>query len=293
MSARITAKRGFTLIELLVVIAIIALLIGILLPALGQARNAAKGTLNLSNLRSLGQGLAMYVNQSDALPPFRLPQGMFHQETERPRARWHWFIGDFVGRPYTPQTAEEVADFESAAAIHRLDNMVFMDPTQRYDDFVRGSTGKVEALRNGSYGYNYHYLGNSRTDNPNPRFDYWPVSLSLIQQPVGTIAIADSLGMQAEHASSRLREHAYSLDPPRLDTSYNNAQRFARDTDKSPAAARHQGKAMVSFLDGHAKPMSLTEMGYEIDDLGRNLVVFDAGSNALWNGLGFDHRETR
>ncbi len=76
-------RRAFTLVELLVVLTIIALLVGILLPALGQARRASRASLCRTNLKQFGVAFANYASDySDRIASFTWKPGVTHSVSE-------------------------------------------------------------------------------------------------------------------------------------------------------------------------------------------------------------------
>ncbi|MFC1764095.1 type II secretion system protein [Planctomycetota bacterium] len=90
-------RKGFTLIELLVVIAVIAVLLGILMPALSAARKQAWGAVCKNGLRSIGMAMALYAEDND----YFIPRGVTGGNA---RPAEVWFLG-FM--PYLAQDKKQ------------------------------------------------------------------------------------------------------------------------------------------------------------------------------------------
>jgi len=287
---------GFTLIELLVVISIIALLMGILMPILGSAREAARSTICMGNVRRISMAAHIYVIEGDgAFPPFRMMKLIpspdapyFVNKYGRVQPRWPWFFDYGIGPVIDPRPYLEIIKnkgyFDDNDTLI-MTNDYFMCPSFNHPGFDKRD------IRNGSYGYNYQYLGNGRIRDG--RFENFPVYQTKITRPSETVIIADSRGARGDTGPPDIPHglHSYTLDPPRLARSAG-AVNFAWHSwpehwmQHSPAEARHIGKANVSFVDGHAEHMSLTDLGYVLDSGGKTIADHPDGCNCLWSGTG-------
>jgi prepilin-type N-terminal cleavage/methylation domain-containing protein/prepilin-type processing-associated H-X9-DG protein len=298
LQERCHLKAGFTLIELLVVISIIALLMGILMPVLGRVREAARSAICMGNVRRISMAGHIYALEGDGgLPPYRMrkakptdPDG-YVNEYGRKNPRWQWFFDRGIGPAINPspylESIKNKGYFDDSDTLI-MTNDYFLCPSFRHPDFDRRD------IRNGSYGYNYQYLGNPRLTPDGGHFQNFPVYLTKLQRPSETVIIADSRGARGQTGPPDIPHglHSYTLDPPKIACSKGAVEFGFTDIgpvieqQHSPAEARHSGKASVSFVDGHAEHLSLKDLGYVLDAGGNVIADHPEGNNRLWTGTG-------
>jgi len=261
-------NSAFTLIELLVVIAIVGVLLGILLPALGSARDSGRGLRCLSNLRQFVLGFHMYADDfADSTVPAKMPNRP--GGTSNPanlydvgnglkfRPNWIAVMGPYVGvYPFAePSATSGRQDYHSD---------VYRCPSA--PDWIDE--------RNHAYGYNYQFLGNSRL-RENGRYRHWPLKRTNIAAPGRTVMAADSLGTAAGFPEiertaydakgtqvTDLGNHAHTLDPPRLTPTSDFGAGGSENNARTAVAERHSLRANAVFLDGHAESRTPEQFGY-------------------------------
>lgn len=226
-------RAGFTLIELLVVIAIVAILAGLLLPALARAQAKAKCIGCLNNLRQLGLGWQMYSEENaDRLVSnaSRLPAGTLNQGSGQGNDG-AWACGN-AWADTTPTNIQRGALFPYS---HSLG--IFRCPA---DTSTARDQGQIPRTRSVSMSC----FMNFQPDQAAPEYrDCWH-SLGQIRDPDP----AQALVFVDQHAKS-IDDQSFGISAP----SVWRAGWLPPWTWWEFPATRHNNGGMVSFADGHAE----------------------------------------
>ncbi|MEM1445558.1 MAG: prepilin-type N-terminal cleavage/methylation domain-containing protein [Planctomycetota bacterium] len=231
MANRCTRCHGFTLIELLVVISVIALLIGLVLPALGAARQHARTLACLTTTRSIGQAQRMYLDDHDGyFPPTDHVGG-----TGAPQ--WDVVLAAYLGVP-------EVLHAWRASPLGDLDdpNLPYGEAARAYyrDLLTCPERENVSSTLDYSYGQSVWFsltaidfamLGQS-VERLYDREDTLP-------QPSATVTHGE-VGGQSNHIMAHFWKYGFA-------------------TPGDTVALRHQNRFNAVFADGHAATASIAD----------------------------------
>lgn len=279
-------SAGFTLIELLVVISIIALLVGILLPALGAARKSALSIKSVSNLRQVGIAVASYNTERKGFFPI-------HSSTTTKiggtKPRWADYLFPYLNNVEvyrSPNLDEREIDELTKPFWHEV-SVTDAEEAAREGVGIAVTPAPSDPAVHGGYGYNFQYLGNARDA---VKFNGHETDLIA---PTNTIVVGDTTGSAIDGEPGDGGAAAYALDPPLGSArgsgkgSYyeggadENTGTYDADFDyaiRSAPAERNSGQAGVIFADGHGANHNRAELDDFNDD--------GLADNGYWNGLG-------
>jgi prepilin-type N-terminal cleavage/methylation domain-containing protein/prepilin-type processing-associated H-X9-DG protein len=209
-------KRGFTLIELLVVIAIIAILAAILFPVFAKAREQARKTSCLSNLKQLGLGFMMYAQDYDeTLPGVRFGNGAGQS--------WPWAVW--------PGTYDWTGVFTFAMQPYIKNRAILQCPSATENDRWSGANGL-------SYCYSEYFYN---TDQG------WTKLAKVGNAPEGVAKVS----MLSECFSSGIYMD-WEGDGPTLDGGVVDGLNRIRYHTWNPWQPNHDG-TNITYADGHSK----------------------------------------
>jgi prepilin-type N-terminal cleavage/methylation domain-containing protein/prepilin-type processing-associated H-X9-DG protein len=269
------ARTAFTLIELLVVIAIIAILAGMLLPALSKAKDRAQGAGCLSNTKQIGLAITLYAGDDNDWFPMIDPS---------------WTIGPYAnarglacGGEWKLKTGQPntIAPLLQSYAPN---NLVWVCPKRKRGLTYQTEAGIFDPSITGFLSYGFNELGVFGKVNPADSYHLTKFKMSSTVKPADTVAITDVSGSNdPRECCPGGAENDYKGDAAWLDEiwavmSGPNQARDGKNHRLQTAYAKHNQRVNIIYVDGHAAPARPSRLTW-----GQFYGVFDS-NETLPNG---------